>query len=74
MNWMDHEASIVDRLNKLEIKSQITEHLLNRLKHLTTLKNNNEYEYAEVLGRINEIELFLNYFKLMTTQKTQTDE
>lgn len=71
---MDHEASIVDRLNKLEIKSQITEHLLNRLKHLTTLKNNNEYEYAEVLGRINEIELFLNYFKLMTTQKTQTDE
>lgn len=71
---MDHESSIVDRLNKLEIKSQITEHLLNRLKHLTTLKNNNEYEYAEVLGRINEIELFLNYFKLMTTQKTQTDE
>lgn len=71
---MDHEASIVDRLNKLEIKSQITEHLLNRLKYLTTLKNNNEYEYAEVLGRINEIELFLNYFKLMTTQKTQTDE
>jgi hypothetical protein len=71
---MDHEASIIDRLNKLEIKSQITEYLLNRLKHLTTLKNKNEYEYAELLGRINEIELFLNYFKLMTTQKTQTDE
>ena len=74
MNWMDHEASIIDRLNKLEIKSQITEYLLNRLKHLTTLKSENEYEYAELLGRINEIELFLNYFKLMTTQKTQTDE
>jgi hypothetical protein len=71
---MDHEASIIDRLNKLEIKSQITEYLLNRLKHLTTLKSENEYEYAELLGRINEIELFLNYFKLMTTQKTQTDE
>ena len=71
---MDHEASIIDRLNKLEIKSQITEYLLNRLKHLTTLKSENEYEYAELLGRINEIELFLNYFKLMTTQKTQTYE
>jgi hypothetical protein len=71
---MDHEASIVDRLNKLEIKSQITEYLLNRLKHLTTLKSENEYEYAELLGRINEIELFLHYFKLMTTQKTQNDE
>ena len=75
MNWMDHEASLNERLSKLELKSQVIEHIVNRLRYLTDHKSNNEYDYTETLGRIYELELFLNYFKtLTTTQNTKTNE
>jgi hypothetical protein len=71
MNWMDYEASLNERLNKLEIKSQIVDHIVNRLRYLTDLKTKNEYEYTELLGRINELELFLTYFKTITTTNNE---
>jgi hypothetical protein len=71
MNWMDYEASLNERLNKLEIKSQIIDHIVNRLRYLTDLKTKNEYEYTELLGRINELELFLTYFKTITTTNNE---
>ena len=75
MNWMDHEASLNERLSKLELKSQVIEHIVNRLRYLTDHKSKNEYDYTETLGRIYELELFLNYFKTLTTpQNTKTKE
>jgi len=71
MNWMDYEASLNERLNRLEIKSQIIDHIVNRLRYLTDLKTKNEYEYTELLGRINELELFLTYFKTITTTNNE---
>jgi vacuolar-type H+-ATPase subunit E/Vma4 len=71
MNWMDYEASLNERLNRLEIKSQIVDHIVNRLRYLTDLKTKNEYEYTELLGRINELELFLTYFKTITTTNNE---
>lgn len=75
MNWMDHEASLNERLSKLELKSQVIEHIVNRLRYLTDQKSKNEYDYTETLGRIYELELFLNYFKTLTEPKnTKTNE
>jgi vacuolar-type H+-ATPase subunit E/Vma4 len=71
MNWMDYEASLNERLNRLEIKSQVMDHIVNRLRYLTDLKTKNEYEYTELLGRINELELFLTYFKTITTTNNE---
>lgn len=70
---MDHESleSINNRLDKLELKSQITEHILNRLRYLTDLKTKDEYKYTEILGRIEELEEFLTFFNNLSNTKNQ---
>jgi vacuolar-type H+-ATPase subunit I/STV1 len=72
MNWMDFEQ-LNTKLDKLELKSQVIEHILNRIKYLIELKTTDEYEYSVKLGRINELEELLKYFNEIQTTKINKD-
>jgi hypothetical protein len=69
---MDFEQ-LNNRLDRLELKSQIIEHVLNRIKYLVELKTTDEYEYSDKLGRISELEELLKYFNEIQTTNINKD-
>lgn len=69
MNWMDYESNISQRLDRLELKSMLMDHILNRLRYLTDLKDKNEYDYTETLGRIKELESLLEFLNKLSQEK-----
>lgn len=69
MNWMDYESNLSQRLDRLELKSMLIDHILNRLRYLTDLKDKDEYDYTETLGRIKELELLLEFLNKLSQPK-----
>jgi hypothetical protein len=63
MNWMDHESQILNRLNKLELKAELTNYILNRIKSLIEINTKDEYIYTETFSRIDELKLILEEIK-----------
>lgn len=69
---MDYESSNTGkRLEYLELKSDLMEHILNRLRYLTDLKEKEEHTYCENLGRIMELESLLQFLNNLKPQNKE---